>query len=147
MNRFAIAVSILFASLSIVAANDMRTPSSTAVTALVDELLVGVIDKVDGNTITFTKSTEKNNNKFLQGGKVKGPKGETVVYTALDKVKVARAGFDPTAKKPKNAGVIVGEDIPDGLKNEIFAKGDARVRVTVNSDKRVTEVLIFEKKK
>jgi hypothetical protein len=146
MIRISIAFSILLASFSLAAAQPWNNVENSVV-ALLEETHVGTIEKTDGKTMTFTISAEKNANKFLTGGKVKGPKGDTMVLTVLDKVKVAKFTFDPTAKKAKSAGIIVGEDVPGGLKNDIFAKGGARVRVKVDDDKKVSEVLIFDDKK
>ena len=38
---------------------------------------------------------------------------------------------------------IVGENIANGLKNDIFAKGKARVRVFASNEKMVSEILLF----
>jgi hypothetical protein len=153
MSRVAIAVSVILSTISIAAAQQCQTAdngsavvSLSASNALVDEMHVGIIDKVGVNKITFTIYREKNVNKFLTGGKIKGTKGEVMMLYTADQVKIARASFDPTAKKPKNAGVIIGDDISGGLKNEIFSKGNARVRITVNNDNKVTQILVFDKK-
>ena len=114
--------------------------------ARADELHVGVVSKVDGDKVSFILFKDKNPNKFLQGGKQQ-LSGDPMVLTALSTVKVCKASFDPTALKPKNAAVIVGDPITGGLKSDVFAKGDARVRITVGSDNKIVEVLVFEGKK
>ena len=84
MNKFATALTVLLFSLGAAAA---------------DELHVGVITKVEGDKITMTLFKGKNANTFLQ--ETGEFKGDSVVYVTLENVKVAKASFDPAAKKPK----------------------------------------------
>ncbi len=88
-----------------------------------------VLKKVDGNKITVQKNK-------------KGEKGEEVVLTVAEKVKVAKGKVNVETKK-----VEVGEAIEGGLKNENLAKGGAFVRLTTNDDNHVTQILVVERKK
>jgi hypothetical protein len=84
-----------------------------------------VIKKVDGNKVTLVKAK--------RGEKA----GEPVTLTATSTVKVAKSKFDRTAKK-----VEVGEAVENGLKNELFTKGDVNARVTTNDAGEITQILV-----
>src|SRR5262245_17860121 len=84
MRKFVAAVVVLMVGYSLASADDF----------------FGIIKKVDGNKLTVQKLK-------------KGEKGEEVMLTAAENVKVVRA-------KGKGKDTEAGEAIEGGLKNEIF---------------------------
>ncbi len=81
----------------------------------------GTIKKIDGDKITV----------------LKGKKGDSkeVVLTVVENVKVTKGKFNKETKK-----VEAGDAIENGLKNELFSKGDQRVTIITNDDGKVTEI-------
>jgi hypothetical protein len=96
--------------------------------------------KVDGDTVTIQKLKGK--------GKKQENDGDPVKIKASDKVKVVSGKFDADTKK-----VVDGEDVKDGLKNELFTKGgDKGVGATVTTEgegdkELITKIRVFMKKK
>jgi hypothetical protein len=89
-----------------------------------------VIKKVDGNKVTLAKTK--------RGKKgTKGTTGEDVVLTAVDSVKVVKGKFNRETKKFE-----AGDAITDGLKNEMFTKGNVRGRVITNDSGDITEIRV-----
>jgi hypothetical protein len=103
---------------------------AVGISVAVAEEISGAITKVDGDKITIRKFSKE-----------KGKKGEEMVLTLADKVKVVNAKFNFEEKK-----VEVGDELKDGLKNERFAKiGKLGVgaQVITNDDGKVTEIRVF----
>ena len=99
------------------------------------ENIRGVVKKVDGQKLTVQK-TKKSDEK----GKPDVNVGEPVVITVAENAKIAKGKFNADTKKFE-----AGEAIPDGLKNEIFAKiGEKGVNVnlTTNDANVATEVIV-----
>ncbi len=96
------------------------------------------IKKVDGNKITALKGAKFNKDeKKFEGG-------TEVTLTVTSDVKVLEG------KKVKGKKAEAGDAIEGGLKNERFTKiGENGVGafVTTNDDGKVTQILVFPKKK
>ena len=96
----------------------------------------GIIKKVDGNKITFTK--------FGKDFK-KGDAGDEVTLPVIEKVKVNKGKFNK-----ETMTLEAGEALEGGLKNEaIKEKAFARF-ITDKDDKNITEIIVgggFGKKK
>jgi hypothetical protein len=91
------------------------------------------IKKVEDGKITFVKRDKE----------TKKETGDAITLPATDKVKVVRAKFNKETMK-----LEAGDDIKDGLKNEMFSKiGEkgliARV-VTDDDGKKITEIRVFQ---
>src|SRR5262249_682682 len=86
----------------------------------------GVIIKVDGTKLTFTK---------IKGG------GEQLTLTPGDKLIVAQAKFNFETKK-----VEVGDLIPDGLKHPMFSSGKVNCRIFTDDNGSVTKILVAKPK-
>jgi len=81
----------------------------------------GVITKVEGNKITFYKTTFNKDTKTVEKG------AEQVLTVAAD-AKITKGTFNKDTKK-----IEAGEAIPDGLRNDVFSKiGEKGVRATVD---------------
>jgi hypothetical protein len=93
------------------------------------EEFTAVIKKVDGNKVTLAKTKK--------GKKGKGGTGEDMVLTVVDNVKVVKGKRNPETKK-----VEAGDAITDGLKNEIFTKGNVRGRVITDDSGNITEIRV-----
>jgi len=78
-----------------------------------------VITKVDGNKVTFHKTSRGEKGK-------RGEKGEAMTISAAANVKVVKGKFNQETKKAED-----GEALENGLKNEAFAK-EANVTITTN---------------
>ncbi|MBI3406949.1 MAG: hypothetical protein HY040_01150 [Planctomycetes bacterium] len=89
-----------------------------------------LIKKVDGNKLTVIK------------GQKKGEKGEEATLTVAESVKVVKGKFIKEDRK-----VEAGDAIENGLKNEMFSKGDVRARIITNDAGNVTEIRVLEMKK
>ena len=99
----------------------------------------GVINKVEGNKVTFQEMT-----KAKKGAKAEKV-GDEKVYTIDEKVKIVTTKFDKDAKK-----FVEGDEVKDGLKNEIFTKLDAEkgVGVTLSvEDGKVSKIAVRGGKK
>lgn len=97
------------------------------------EEIRAIIIKVDGDKVTFAEN------------KGKGEKGPEQTLTVSDKVKVVKGKFNKETKK-----LEAGEDIENGLKNEMFTKiGEKGVGATIitDDDKKITEIRVRGKKK
>jgi hypothetical protein len=83
----------------------------------------GTIKKVDGNKITV----------------MKGKKGDAkeVTLTVVENCKVSKGKFNKETKK-----LEAGDPIENGLKNELFTKGDTRATFVTNNDGNVTEIRV-----
>lgn len=92
------------------------------------EEFTAVIRKVDGRKIEITKVK-------------KGEKGDEATLTLADNVKVTRGKFNKETK-----GVEAGDPLPDGVKNEIFAKSEKGVfaRIVTADDGKVTEIRVLQ---
>ena len=109
------------------------------VTFVAAETFTGNITKAGDGKVTVQK---------MKKGDKKGetvPDGDAKEYKVAKDCVVAEAkGFGKKAEK--------GDDIKDGLKNELFSKeklgekGKA-ARITTNDDGDITEILVFGKKK
>jgi hypothetical protein len=124
MRRIAVAASILLLTFSVALAEEFRA----------------TITKVEGNKVTLTKTKFNKDTKKIE-------KGDSVTLTAADNVKVVKGKFNRETKK-----VEAGEALQGGLKNELFSKGTASVRVVTDSDGKITEIIAsdgggFKKKK
>ena len=101
--------------------------------------LNGIINKVEGNKVTFQEMT-----KAKKGAKAEKV-GEAKVYTIEASVKIVASKFDKDTKK-----LVEGDDIKDGLKNDIFTKLDAEkgvgVTISVEGDK-VSKIVVRGGKK
>jgi hypothetical protein len=104
--------------------------------AMADEINAFII-KVDGNKVTFAENKGKGE-----------PRGDEKTLPAADKVKVVKGKRNKETKK-----VDAGDEIEKGLKNEIFSKdkmpekGLAAWIITDDSNKKITEIRVMEKKK
>jgi hypothetical protein len=99
-----------------------------AFSVAVAEEFMGAIKKVEDGKITV--------NKFKKGSK----KGEEVVLTVADKVKVVNAKFTEDKK------VEAGDELDKGLKNKRFReiKGfGVFAQIVTNDDGKVTEIRVF----
>jgi hypothetical protein len=99
----------------------------------------GVITKIDGNKITFQKMTK--GKKGMKGEK----DGDPVTLTVNSDTKIVSAKFAKGKMED-------GDEVKDGLKNEIFAKIDAdtgvRANITTKGDSKVAEkIQVFTGKK
>jgi hypothetical protein len=94
------------------------------------------ITKVDGDKVTFAEN------------KGKGERGTERTLPVVDKVKVVKGKKNKETKK-----VEAGEDIENGLKNEMFSKeklgekGVGAVIITDPDDKKITEIRVTGKGK
>lgn len=108
MHRIAIAGPILLIAVGFALGEDFRA----------------VIDKVDGNKVTFTKLK-------------KGEKGEEMTLAVAADAKILKGKFNKETKK-----VEPGEPIEGGLKNELFSKGKVPARITTSEDgKTITQII------
>src|SRR5215471_8302001 len=87
----------------------------------------GTIKKVDGDKITV-----------LKRGKMKGEKGEEVTLTVTSNAKITQGTFNRDTKK-----VEAGNAIENGLKNEMFSKGEVNASFVTNDAGAVTEIIVF----
>ncbi len=125
IRKLVCAAFVLTVSLGVLAAEEIR----------------GVVTKVDGSSVTVQKYKKGEKGK-------KGEKdGDPVVITVAKDAKIAKATF-------ANKKLEAGDALPDGLKNEIFAKiGEKGVSVRITTDdtsKAATQILVlptFTKKK
>ncbi len=110
MRKFAAGAVIVLVSLSVAIADEFRA----------------TITKVDGNKITLTKTK-------------KGEKGEEMILTAADNVKVVKGKFNQDTKK-----YDAGDAIQGGLKAEVFAKiGEKGIQATVVTEgDKITEIRV-----
>jgi hypothetical protein len=103
--------------------------------AMADEINA-IITKVDGTKVTFAEN------------KGKGERGDEKTLPVTDKVKVVKGKRNKETKK-----VDAGDEIEKGLKDEIFSKdklgekGIAAWIITDDSNKKITEIRVLEKKK
>jgi hypothetical protein len=92
------------------------------------EEIRAIIIKVEGDKVTFAEN------------KGKGEKGPEQTLTVSDKVKVVKGKFNKDTKK-----LEAGEDIENGLKNEMFTKiGEKGVgaMIITDDDKKITEIRV-----
>ena len=87
------------------------------------------IKKIDGNKITVVKMG-------FGPPKADAPKGEEVTLTVADNCKFLSSKFNEETKK------VDSTPLEGGLKNEALTKENARVRITVDNDNKVTEISI-----
>jgi hypothetical protein len=83
----------------------------------------GIIKKVDGNKVTFTKGFKK------------ADAGEEITLPAVEKVKVSKGKFNKETMTLEADGLLEG-----GLKSEMV-KGFARI-ITDKDDKNITEIIV-----
>ena len=105
--------------------------------ALADEISA-VIMKVEDNKVTFAE---------MKGKGKDAEKGKEQTLPVSKKVKVVKG------KKNKDSGKFEREEVKEGLKHEMFSKdkipekGLRATIVTDDSNTKITEIRIFEKKK
>ena len=92
----------------------------------------GIITKVDGTKVTFTEMKGKE-------------KGDEMILTVTDNVKVVKGKFNKETKK-----VEVGDAIEGGIKADVFTKiGEKGMRamiVTDDDNKKITEIRVLSGK-
>lgn len=94
-----------------------------------------VVTKVDGDKVTFHKTTFNKTDKKIE-------KGDAMTLTVAKDVKVAKG----KAVKGGKGKVEVGDAIEDGLKNEVFTKIGEKglnTRISTSDDnKSITQILV-----
>lgn len=98
------------------------------------DVIDGKVQSVDGTKITIVKAVPK--------GSPKGTKGEVVVLTTADNVKVNKGTFDKKAKT-----YTTGESLTSGLQDPSFTQKNTQVHITTNADNKVTEILVLPQRK
>jgi len=99
----------------------------------------GVITKVEGGKVTFSKVTFDKETKKID-------KGPEQTLPVADGVKVSKGTFNKDTKK-----VEAGDALEGGLKNEVFTKvGEKGIPATIVTDadnKKITGIIISARKK